>query len=1039
MQTQYSCVPFTDESLANPISLSPIAQEFTYGLPRLGLVYEIAAAGYRSNYGSSNDSWRWTRWAYEDEGLTINSFNSGYSYSFDRYSYWAMSTYSPGWVDYNDQVTVTNIRLATSNLYYYYYYTRVGTPDNGAYTGNIGYRTWYYRGGREYYAWLNSINNQPAHFYNSAGIRTRQYKNHYGWMYHKGDIQRLTSGNATQSWSGKDLSVDEYGAGINEPQTLIAFQGSTRGNRNGYYNQVYASDYYMDSLSGDNTYTGRFGTVRWNQSQISLYSVDNKGAFVIENNYGFSYGFERYGLNQQAVPFYGFANRLDQTRNTIYIAGHEIPDQQVVTVSVTNANYNQQTAPANNLTGQQFIFSDGYQLYEQSQNFQAVVIKISDNVIKLQTEDLPNTDDFIDFPNDFNITYNKENELYNTLFIQDHKIIGIEEGTYATEGSNEPNPGIWNVSFEPGNYIFSGLRISGTAYDPNIIVYRGETYNFVVDATGHPFYITTDSGSGYISGSYVGEYTTGITGSRTDVGTVAWTVDATAPDTLYYFCGNHGNMFGTISVRDVGTAIGGLTNNTNYQVIRVNDSRISLSALSSSTAQATTNAVGFASNSPQPATNIDVITPFSPSVPTEVTIDAIEYRGDFSGRYEYLVLVFGDGDTYYIGNINGQDTDQFRKETTFVSKNVTSLISGNNILVDLYPTSQINFAHGSMSNWWEVRFVLSGGVGSVILTGTGAGEQKFSFDALAGAYDGIYDISSVTNSRNTFEMTSDIKIPKRPYTIDNTNIDTSVNEITFADPHNFLLGEKVKYDAHQDTSYHFVTDVVSLDNYVYAIPVTDVKVAFATSETLAKENERIPLQTVAATGDLHLLRSESIIKAITGQGTVSLTSQSNEVTGNGTEFLKDFKRFDRIYIYNGVFNKEFTVSRVLTNNALVLFEDAQNTVTGNQYFHATELILRPDGYGIHLPFDGGVNITAGTSPDSKIVRQTRKYFRYQSGKGIQNSFAINFNPPKIVRILIKADGTTAEIETQEAHNLNVGDIVIIENAEVSVGDNEFKW
>ncbi len=1030
---------FGDESLSNVITLTQPSQEFTSGLPRLGLVYEIARGGYNSNFGNSNDNWRWTRWNYEDAGLLSNGFNSGYTYSYDRYSYWAMSTYSPGWVDYNDEVTVTNIRLATSGLYYYYYYTRVGTPDNGQYTGNIGLYAWWYYGGREYYAYLNSVNNQASHFYNGAGIRTRQYKNHYGWMYHKGDIRRMTSGQATQDWSGKDLVANEYGAGISEPNMIVAFQGSTRGYRNGYYMSAGSSDYFMDSLSGDGAYKNRYGTTKQMNEDVTLDSASNDGVFVIANNFGFSYGFERYGLNQQAVPFYGFATKLEQTRNTIYIAGHEIPDQQTVTVKIPDAEYNENLSlPNNNVAGQTFLYADGYQIVEQSQNFSATVIKISDNVIKLQTDSFPNNDDFIEFPDNYTISYNLENEFYNTLFIQDHKIVGIEEGTYTAEGNTEPNPGIWNVTHQPGQYIFSGLRVSGTEVNPNIVVYRGSTYNFVVNATGHPFYLTTTDASGYVAGTYAGEYLLGVTNSRTDSGTLAWTVDASAPNTMYYFCGNHGTMNGTIEVRDVGAAIGGLTDNTDYKVIRVNDSRVSLSATASSTSQATTSNIGFANNSPQPATTIDVISPFSPAVPSEVTIDAIEYRGDFSGRYEYLVLVFGDGDTYYIGNINGQDTDQFRKETSFVSKNITSLLAGGtSINVDLYPTSQINYAHGSMSNWYEIRFVMSGGVGSVILSSTGSGVQKFSFDALAGAYDGIYEISGQQTSGSTFSMTSDIKIPKRPYTILNPNVDTTVNEITFATEHNFLLGEKVKYDPHQDTSYHFSTDIVSLDYYVYAIPVTDTKVAFATSETLAKENQRIPLATVAATGDDHLLRSESIIKARTGQGTVSLTQDSNEVVGNGTEFLKDFKRFDRVYIYNDTFNKEFTVSRVLTDNRLLLFENAENTVTSNIYFHPTELILRPDGYGIHLPFDGGVNITAGTSPDSKIVRQTRKYFRYQSGKGIQNSFAINFNPPKIVRILIKADGTTAEIETQEAHNLNVGDIVVIENAEVTVGNNEF--
>jgi hypothetical protein len=38
-----------------------------------------------------------------------------------------------------------------------------------------------------------------------------------------------------------------------------------------------------------------------------------------------------------------------------------------------------------------------------------------------------------------------------------------------------------------------------------------------------------------------------------------------------------------------------------------------------------------------------------------------------------------------------------------------------------------------------------------------------------------------------------------------------------------------------------------------------------------------------------------------------------------------------------------------------------------------------------------MSVGAGTSY-GQIVRQTRKYFRYQSGKGIQTSCGINFKP-----------------------------------------------
>jgi len=82
-------------------------------------------------------------------------------------------------------------------------------------------------------------------------------------------------------------------------------------------------------------------------------------------------------------------------------------------------------------------------------------------------------------------------------------------------------------------------------------VYRGGTYTFNLDVTGHPFYLTTDDGTNWTQGGYAGEYTNGVSGSRTEVGTLTFTVPNDAPDTLYYQCANHSGMKGTIHVKDL--------------------------------------------------------------------------------------------------------------------------------------------------------------------------------------------------------------------------------------------------------------------------------------------------------------------------------------------------------------------------------------------------------------------------------------------------------------------------------------------------------
>jgi hypothetical protein len=114
----------------------------------------------------------------------------------------------------------------------------------------------------------------------------------------------------------------------------------------------------------------------------------------------------------------------------------------------------------------------------------------------------------------------------------------------------------YSVSFaNAGAYTFTGVAAGDNAdLGP---IYRGGTYTFNLDSsiTGHPFYLTTDDGTNFAANTYVGEYTTGVTGSRNDSGSVVFTVPADAPDTLYYQCGVHSSMRGEITVKDLAVEV----------------------------------------------------------------------------------------------------------------------------------------------------------------------------------------------------------------------------------------------------------------------------------------------------------------------------------------------------------------------------------------------------------------------------------------------------------------------------------------------------
>ena len=104
------------------------------------------------------------------------------------------------------------------------------------------------------------------------------------------------------------------------------------------------------------------------------------------------------------------------------------------------------------------------------------------------------------------------------------------------------------------------------------------------------------------------------------------------------------------------------------------------------------------------------------------------------------------------------------------------------------------------------------------------------------------------------------------------------------------------------------------------------------------------------------------------------------------------------------------------------------------YSYPTFIYVRPEGYSLHRPFDGGVEMSVGTGTSlGQIVRQTRKYFRYQSGKGIQTSCGINFKPSIDIESMERFSSTSATVTTRRPHGLISGLFVVISQATDSFG------
>jgi hypothetical protein len=96
---------------------------------------------------------------------------------------------------------------------------------------------------------------------------------------------------------------------------------------------------------------------------------------------------------------------------------------------------------------------------------------------------------------------------------------------------------------------------------------------------------------------------------------------------------------------------------------------------------------------------------------------------------------------------------------------------------------------------------------------------------------------------------------------------------------------------------------------------------------------------------------------------------------------------------------------------------------------ATTMYTRSDAFVIHRPFDGGVQLgNFLPSHGASISRQTKKYMRYQSGKGVLWTSGVLFNPVMNLDQISAAAtdaGSLITVTTELDHGLQVGATVEI--------------
>lgn len=126
--------------------------------------------------------------------------------------------------------------------------------------------------------------------------------------------------------------------------------------------------------------------------------------------------------------------------------------------------------------------------------------------------------------------------------------ISVSDIKYYNDGDAEDLE--YDVTVADGVFVIDGSS------QPTLTLKRGSTYKFKQDDSSndsHPLRLSTTSDGTHGGGS---EYTTGVTTNGTAGSSGAYTqitVDASAPDVLYYYCSNHSGMGGSFTITDQDT------------------------------------------------------------------------------------------------------------------------------------------------------------------------------------------------------------------------------------------------------------------------------------------------------------------------------------------------------------------------------------------------------------------------------------------------------------------------------------------------------
>ena len=149
----------------------------------------------------------------------------------------------------------------------------------------------------------------------------------------------------------------------------------------------------------------------------------------------------------------------------------------------------------------------------------------------------------------------------------------------------------------------------------------------------------------------------------------------------------------------------------------------------------------------------------------------------------------------------------------------------------------------------------------------------------------------------------------------------------------------------------------------------------------------------------------------------------------GSTFITTVSSSDAINNHN-LASGSYIATDIPELNKLRFQVRAPGSINVDQSTIVGQVFPRPDSFFVHRPFDGGVQLgTGGPQHGAQAIRQSKKYIRYQSGKGIMYTTGALFAPSYDLRSLtadgIEVGSLITIVTDDNDHGVQVGGTVRI--------------